>query len=368
MPLPVDFDGHGMWRYRKLLPLDDQPIVYPLPVGGTPLIASPCLREQLALPRLWLKDETRGPTASNKDRATALVLQQAMSSGTRYVTCASTGNVAVSLAVGAAAAGKRAVNFVSSEVADSKLQLMLQAGAVVVKVREGYDAAFHLSRLAAREFGWIDRNTGVNPVTVEAKKTVALEIWEQLRCEVPDVVVVPVGDGPTLNGIARGFRELVARCVATQGPRLIGVQAEGCQPIKRAWESGGPIVAMAADTIADGIAVAVPISGEQEIADVRASGGAFVSVSDAQILEAMRLLATRAGVLAEPAAAAALAGTLVGLSSNLLSRDERIVVLITGSSLKTPQFLRSNGRLVEIDAHLEAVRRVLSGHPSSLDM
>src|SRR5262249_1876616 len=158
------------------------------------------------------------------DRATALVLQQAMSSGSRRVTCASTGNVAVSLAVGAAAAGKEAINFVSCDVADSKLQLMLQAGAVAVKGAEGDEAAVRLSREAVREFGWIDRNTGVNPVTVEAKKTVALEVWEQLQREVPEVVVVPVGDGPTLNGMARGFRELLEHGGAERVPRLIGVQ------------------------------------------------------------------------------------------------------------------------------------------------
>jgi threonine synthase len=359
LPPPGNPAGYGMWRYRSLLPLDDGPIVYPLPVGGTPLVAPPLLRELLDLPHLWLKDETRGPSASNKDRATALVLQQAMSCGTRRVTCASTGNVAVSLAVGAAAAGKQAINFVSSSVADSKLQLMLQAGAIVIKVRQGYEAAFRLSRLAAREFGWIDRNTGVNPVTVEAKKTVALEIWEQLQREVPDVVVVPVGDGPTLNGMAKGFRELLACGVTDHVPRLIGVQAEGCQPIKRAWECGGPVQAVEPATIADGIAVGVPISGDLAVRDVVHSHGAFVSVSDAQMLDAMRLLATRAGVMAEPAAAAAVGGALVAVGAGLVGRNERIVVLITGSSLKTPHLLRAHGRVVEIDEDLAAVNRAV---------
>jgi threonine synthase len=355
-----EWRAEGLWRYRKLLPLDDRPISYPLPVGGTPLIAPPALRADVGLPNLWLKDETRGPTGSNKDRATALVLQQAMASSARRVTCASTGNVAVSLAIGAAAAGMEAITFVAADVADSKLQLMLQAGATVVKVREGYDAAFHLSRAAASEFGWLDRNTGVNPVTVEAKKTVAFEIWEQLQRELPDVVVVPVGDGPTLNGMAKGFQELTACGATSRSPRLIGVQAEGCQPIKRAWESGGPVRPTAPRSIADGIAVGNPVSGERAIRDVVLSGGCFVSVSDAEMVDAMRLLATRAGILAEPAGAAALAGTLRALRDGRVGADERIAVLVTGSSLKTPQYLRPHGRVVDIPADLELLRKALA--------
>jgi len=360
--LPDDdaWGGNGMWRYWALLPMGDGPIVYPLSVGGTPLIAPTALRELLGLPNLWLKDETRGPTASNKDRATALVLQLAMTSGARRVSCASTGNVAVSLAVGAAAAGLEAVTFVAADVANAKLRLMLEAGATVVKVRGGYEAAFNLSRAAAREFGWIDRNTGVNPVTVDAKKTVALEIWEQLGREVPDVVVVPVGDGPTLNGMVKGFREIVACGGANRVPRLIGVQAEGCQPIKRAWEGGGPIQPSEAVTLADGIAVGRPISGGAAIRDVNATAGAFVSVSDGQMVEAMRLLSTRAGVLAEPAAAASLAGLRVALDEAHVGADERIVALVTGSSLKTPQFLEPHGRVVEIDEDLESLGRSMA--------
>lgn len=355
-----DWSGEGMWRYRRLLPLEDGPIVFPLPVGGTPLIAPPALRVGLGLPNVWLKDETRGPSASNKDRATALVLQQAMASGIGRVTCASTGNVAVSLAVGAAAAGMQAITFVAADVADSKLQLMLQAGAIVIKVRDGYEAAFRLSRAAAREFGWIDRNTGVNPATVEAKKTVALEIWEQLGRVAPDAVVVPVGDGPTLNGMAKGFRELVECRAIDRVPRLIGVQAEGCQPIKRAWETGDRVLPVRPATIADGIAVGKPVSGSLAVRDVIRSGGSFVSVSDERLLDAMRLLATQAGVLAEPAGAAALAGLVVALEQRLVDQAERIVVLVTGSALKTPGYLRPHGRVVEIGADLDEVRRVLA--------
>ena len=352
----------GLWRYRDLLPLEPGPVTYPLTVGGTPLVASPGLRQASSCRHLWVKDETRGPSGSNKDRATALVLEHALRRGHQTVTCASTGNVAVSLAVGAAAAGKQAVIFVPADVDDSKLSVMLFCGATVVKVRAGYTAAFRLSRQAARTFGWCDRNTGVNPLTVEAKKTVAFEIWEQLGRQVPDVVVAPVGDGPTLCGLAKGFRELVACGVAERQPRLIGVQAEGCQPVKRAWEAGAPRVEpVEPRTLADGIAVGDPVSGRLVLRDVRESGGGFVAVSDAELLEAVRTLATKGGLLAEPAGAAAYAGLLRALEDRLVSPDEQIVVLLTGTLLKTPRFLRPASVPVEVEADLSAIERALAG-------
>jgi threonine synthase len=345
----------SMWRYRDLLPLQPGPIRYPLAVGGTPLLASPGLRAYLGVESLWIKDETRTPTGSNKDRATALVLETGMRDGVQAVTCASTGNVAVSLAVGAAAAGLEAYIFVPDDVAESKLTLMLLAGATVFRVREGYDAAFYLSRLAAQSYGWLDRNTGYNPMTLDAKKTVALEIWEQLDRQVPDVVVCPVGDGPTLCAIAKGFNELLACGVSTTIPRIIGVQAEGAQPLKRAWEANAPLQTVTPNTIADGIAVGNPVSGGMALRDVRRSDGAFVSVSDDDLRSAMSTLASHAGVLAEPAAAASLAGLEQALERGLVSRFERIVALVTGTAMKNLVHSQPKKQAVTISADLSAV-------------
>src|SRR5581483_10638565 len=255
----------GMWRYRDALPLDPGPIRYPLDVGGTPLTAPPALRSALGLPHLYLKDETRSPSGSNKDRATAIVLELAMRSGARVVTAASIGNVAVSLAVGAAAAGLRAVIFVPSEVDEGKLRLMLAADATVFRVRDGYEAAFSLSQRAAAELGWIDRNTGVNPATVAAKMTVALEVFDQLEGRMPDAVMAPVGDGVTLVALAHGFRRLVELGRCDRVPRLIGVQAEGAQPAVRAFATGAWAEPAPAETVADGIRVAAPVFGRQVI-------------------------------------------------------------------------------------------------------
>lgn len=348
----------GMWRYRSLLPIGPGPIRYPLAVGGTPLPASPGARQDTGLAGLWLKDETRSPTGSNKDRATALVLEDAMRRGVNTVTAASTGNVAVSLAVGAAAAGIKAVIFVPAQVKEGKLRLMLLAGATVFRVKEGYEAAFELSRAAARAFGWLDRNTGTNPWTVEAKKTVAFEIWEQLDHGLPDAVVVPVGDGTTLSAIAKGFRELMACGVTDRLPRLIGVQAKGCQPLKCAWE-GSTNISSVAGTIADGIAVEKGVNALTALHEVRATHGGFVAVSDQQILQAIQTLGSRAGIIAEPAGAAGYAALDAALDAGLLDAGERVVVLVTGSGLKTPQYLQPSGSAVTIHSSLDEVAAAL---------
>ena len=297
-----------MWRYRDLLPLPDGPVRYPVPIGGTPLLPAPALRRAVDVPDLWLKDETRNPTASNKDRATALVIEDGLRRGLNTITTASTGNAAVATAFGAAAAGMRAVIFVSADCQPEKLALMTQAGAQVFQVPKGYAAAVDLSRAAARAFGWLDRNTGANPYTLEAKKTVAFEVWEQLG-RVPDVMIVPVGDGPTLVALDKGFAELISCGVAERAPRLVGVQAERCQPLVRAWlgERAGPEELDPAGTVADGIAVLRPAIGDAVLEAVRRDGGGMVAVSDDALLNAVATLASRAGVGAEPAGAAALA-------------------------------------------------------------
>ncbi len=352
--------GDGIWRYRSLLPIGEEEIRYPVAVRGTPLLAPPQLRRATGMPRLWLKDETRAPTDSNKDRATALVLEYAIRRGVNTVSCASTGNVAVSLAVGAAAAGVEAVIFVPAEVSETKLTLMLLAGARVLEVEEGYEAAFELSRGAAREFGWYDRNTGVNPLTLEAKKTVAFEIWEQLDRRVPDAIIVPVGDGPTLTAMVKDFRELTACGATDRLPRIVGVQAEGCEPLARAWRTGEPPGPVIPKTVADGIAVGSPVSAQLVLRDVRETGGSFVTVSDDAMLDAIRELTSKGGILAESAGAAAFAALEPALESGLVDRDEEAVVHVTGTGLKNPRYLRPRSDASTVRADLSEVERALS--------
>ncbi len=326
-----------MWRYRGLLPVPDSPVRYPLPVGGTPLLPAPALRRAAGVPRLWVKDETRHPTASNKDRATALVIEDGLRRGISTITTASTGNAAVSTAFGAAAAGLRAVIFVSSDCQPGKLALMTQAGAWVFRVADGYAAAVDLSRAAARAFGWLDRNTGANPITLEAKKTVAFEVWEQLGRRMPDVMIAPVGDGPTLVALDKGFGELVACGLAERRPRLVGSRptavSRWCGPGRAPGHAPG------AGSRRDGRRTASPCCGRRSATPclTRCAGAAagWWRSRIRALLGAMASLAARAGVGAEPAGAAALAGLEVAVAHGMVDRRETVVVLVTGREVKT---------------------------------
>ena len=351
-----------MWRYRKLLPVPDGPVRYPMPIGGTPLLSVPALRKASGTPHLWIKDETRNPTASNKDRATALVIEDGLRRGVGTITTASTGNAAVATAFGAAAAGMRAVIFVSTDCQPDKLALMTHAGAWVFRVPDGYAAAVDLSRGAAREFGWLDRNTGANPFTIEAKKTVAFEVWEQLGRRLPDAMIVPVGDGPTLVALDKGFAELVSCGLAARQPRLIGIQAECCQPLVRAWSGvpAGPAELNPAGTTADGIAVVRPAIGDAVLDAVRRSGGSMLAVTESALLSAVATLAGRAGVGAEPAGAAALAGLACAVGSGLVDRLETTVLLVTGREVKAGGAPLGARRVAVVEG-LDEVERALAG-------
>jgi threonine synthase len=350
-----------MWRYRQLLPVPDGPVLYPLPIGGTPLLPAPALRQTLGTPNLWVKDETRNPSASNKDRATALVIEDGLRRGIGTITTASTGNAAVATAFGAAAAGMRAVIFVSADCQPEKLALMTQAGARVFQVPQGYAAAVDLSRAAARAFDWLDRNTGANPLTIEAKKTVAFEVWEQLERRPPDAMIVPVGDGPTLVALDKGFAELVSCGLAARQPRLVGVQAERCQPLVRAWlgAQAGPAELDPAATVADGIAVVRPAIGDAVLDVVRRGGGGMVAVTDDALLHAVTTLASRAGVGAEPAGAAALAGLECAIDSGLVDRSETVVLLVTGREVKASGTPAVPGQ-VSVAERLDEVQRAIA--------
>jgi threonine synthase len=349
-----------MWRYRDLLPVPDGPVRFPVPVGGTPLLPVPALRRASGTPRLWVKDETRNPTASNKDRATALVIEDGLRRGVDTITTASTGNAAVSTAFGAGAAGLRAVIFVSLGCRPEKIDLMTQAGAWVFQVPAGYAAATDLSRAAARTFGWLDRNTGANPVTLEAKKTVAFEVWEQLGRRPPDVVVAPVGDGPTLVALDKGFSELVDCGLASRRPRLVGVQADHCQPLVRAWQGqpAGPEELDPAGTAADGIAVLRPAIGDAVLEAVGGTGGGMVAVDEAALARAVGTLSARAGVAAETAGASALAGLEAAVEQDLVDPAETVVLLVTGRGKGSA--VSPDPRRVAVVESLDEVERVLA--------
>ena len=304
--------------------------------GGTPLLPVPRLRERLGMPRLYLKDDTRNPSGSTKDRASALVVAKAIEYGYETVAAASTGNAATALAAAGAAAGVKTVVFVPASAPPAKLVQMATYGATLVPVAGTYDQAFELSLEACARFGWYNRNTALNPFTVEGKKTASLEIARALAPACPDAVVVPTGDGVIIAGIAKGFADLVRCGLLPKAPRLVAVQPERSGAIARALRSGAAEITPEPDagSVADSLTVAAPRNAVMALSDVRASGGGGVLVSEDGILDAIPRLAAATAVFAEPAAAIALAGLESALAEGLVARDETVVLLVTGTGLK----------------------------------
>ncbi len=318
------------------LPISTPASCPPFPVGATPLLDAPALRAHLDMPRLWIKDDTRNPSGSTKDRASYLVTAKARDYGLQTIATASTGNAATALAAVAAAAAKRAVVFVPAAAPQAKLIQMLSYGATVFRVDGSYDDAFELCVDACRAFGWYNRNTGINPFTIEGKKTAGLEIAADLAPEVPDVILVPTGDGVILSGVAKGFTDLMRAGLLTRVPRLVAVQPEGSAAMVHALRTDAEDVwaVHGAKSVADSLVVQVPRNARCCLREIRASGGDGVTVTDDAILAAIPALARRTGVFAEPAGAAALAGLEAALAAGVVERDERVVLLVTGTGLK----------------------------------
>lgn len=366
-------DDSGFWRFLPLLP-----VYYPKSaehtslslVGDTPMLALPRLAKKLGLEHLWLKDESRNPTASFKDRASAVVVARALEIGASVVVTASTGNAGAALAGMAAAAGQSAVIFAPKTAPPAKIAQLLIFGARVLLVDGTYDDAFDLSIKAANEFGWYCRNTGYNPFTLEGKKTAAFEIWEWASCTLPGhtdnlTIVVPVGDGNIISGIHKGFKDLLALGWIDQMPRLIGVQAEGSAAIANAFAAGTEsIVPVRANTLADSISVDLPRDGVRALRAARESGGGYVTVSDDAIVSAIGELGS-AGVFAEPAAAAAYAGLTAAKAQGLLVSGAPVLVLNTGSGLKDIRAAMLAAQAAPIiEPTLDAVKKQLSHSPS----
>jgi threonine synthase len=322
----------SMWRYAPLYPVAGR--IESPPVGWTPLFRAPRLGAELGLANLYVKDDGRNPSASFKDRASAVALVRAREIGADLVTGASTGNAASSTAVLAAALGIRTRIFIPHTAPRAKVAQLLAFGAEVLAVEGTYDDAFDLCLAATAQFGWYNRNTGYNPFTREGKKSVSFEICEQMDWTVPDLVVVPVGDGNIISGVWKGFEEFQRIGFIDRLPRLLAVQADGSDAVVAALDGDGTIRPVSGETVADSIAVCRPRDGEAAVKAVRASNGWGVRVSDDQILRAIPELARGAAVFAEPAAAASYAGLKKAVESDQVDPAWSIVLLVTGNGLK----------------------------------
>jgi len=350
-------------------PFDDKRM--PLQIGNTPLYAAERLGRLIGLRNLYLKDDTVNPSASSKDRASAAAVLRALDVGASTVAVASTGNAGSSLACVAAAAGVQAVVLVPASAPAAKLTQALSFGATVLAVQGSYDDAFDLCLAAAGEFGWFNRSTGFNPFTREGKKVCAWEIWASLEGRVPDRVVVPTGDGNILSGMWKGWRELKAVGLIDRLPKIDCVQSVGSDAISRTVRTIAgdtnvdwarvDMAEVAAQTIADSIAVDRPRDGLAAVRAIVESGGETVTVSDESILSAIPEIASHTGIFPEPAAAAPWAGVRKLLHEKKIDADETIVCLVSGSGLKDisgAQAVAGEPRLIEPE--LEAVRDALA--------
>ncbi len=355
---------NNFWRYKALLPVDADSRVPPLAVGWTPLYDARRLADHFGLSRVWVKDDGANPTGSLKDRASALVLARALEAGFSTVSAASTGNAAAALAgLGAALPEIEVLIFVPASAPSAKIAQLLVYGAIVLLVEGTYDDAFELCMQICQEQGWYLRNTGVNPFTTEGKKTVALEIAEQLDWQVPDVVAVSVGDGSIISGIHKGFCDLLHLGWIDRVPRLIGVQAEGSAVLAGAFAAGSSpeeIQRQSVTTIADSIAAELPRDRAKALRAVRETDGAYVTVSDDHIVTAIPKMAQLSGVFAEPAAAATFAGLERALRTGILDPGESVCLVSTGNGLKDIESARKSvsGEL-RVAADIDAVKTAL---------
>ena len=366
----------SLWRYLPLLPVrEPEGDATPLhTVGGTPVFNLSALAPRLGLQNLWLKDESKNPTASFKDRASAVVVARAQEIEADVVVTASTGNAGAALAGMAAALGQKAVIFAPKSAPQAKLAQLLIFNARVILIDGTYDDAFDLTIKAADHFGWYCRNTGYNPFTMEGKKTAAFEIWEWWEeahanwhtefgedlDHAPLTVFVSVGDGNIISSIHKGFKELYLLGWMARIPRIIGVQAEGSAAVSNAFHGNTETIKpVSAKTVADSISVGLPRDGVRAIRAAKETGGTYVNVADEEILKAIAELG-QIGVFAEPAGAAAYAGLVKAAATGLVGSADPILVLNTGSGLKD---IRAAMKAVKsapiIEPTLKALKKII---------
>jgi threonine synthase len=349
-------DLRGLWRFAPLLPVKPLADHSAWSLGETPAPDVARLAQHLGLQSLVLKDDTCLPSASLKDRASAVAVARARQLGIDHMACASTGNAAASLAVLAARAWMKTTIFVPASAPPAKLAQLILHGARVIPVEGTYDQAFEMSLVEMARNHWYSRNCAHNPLLVEGKKTAALELaWTLTKGftagdgNLPDAVLVPVGDGCIISSVGKAFQELKTLGLTRKVPRVIGVQASGADPLARAWAAAGDspstmsgpeiltaIQPVDATTFADSIRVGIPRNRVKAWRYVSDCDGAFLAVDDEAIVQAIGLLARLSGVFAEPSGAAGLAGVLTALNQGLITGKEKIAVMVTGHGLKDP--------------------------------
>jgi threonine synthase len=333
---------NGVWKYLELLPVADRKHIVSLWEGGTPLLEGKNLSRSIGAGKILLKDETRNPTSSFKDRMMSVGISKAVEFNAKAVVTASSGNAAISLAAYAAKAGIECYAFVPAEAPTAKLAQLMIYGALAVKaVPKGIgDPTYKLMRLAQEKYGWmpLPSSGAFNPYHVEGLKTMSYEVCEQLNWKTPDWVIIPVGAGTLLSGNAKGYFEFKKLGLIEEVPRIVAIQAEGCAPLVRGFKENIPPYEIPTwenpRTIAGGLVDPYPWDADTAIPYIKNSKGTAETVSDEEILKAEKMLAKEEGIFAEPSGAAGLAGFIKLVNDGAIDRSDVVVIEVTGGGLK----------------------------------
>jgi threonine synthase len=328
----------GIWRFLELLPVEQRP-ARGLPVGSTPLTAAPRLGRELGIEHLLLKDDTRNPSLSFKDRAVAVAAERAVEWGLPALACASTGNLAGATAAAAAAVGLPAYVFIPADLEPAKVDHALAYGATVVPIEGTYDDVNRLCLEVADETGWGFVNVNLRPYYAEGSKTLAFELAEALGWRTPDVIVAPIASGAMFTKLAKGFDELATLGLIERRPvRFVGGQAAGCAPVATAWAAGTTDIApiREPDTIVRSLAIGNPADGRYAVELANASGGSIESIPDPATAEAIRAVAGLEGIYPETAGGVTLAAARAARERGVIRDGDEVVALLTGNGLKTP--------------------------------
>ncbi|OGP12672.1 MAG: threonine synthase [Deltaproteobacteria bacterium GWA2_54_12] len=353
----------NMWRYKELLPIEGEPTVG-AQVGFTPLIKANNLAKALGVKEIYIKnDAVNYPTLSFKDRVVSVALSRARELGFKIAACASTGNLANSVAANAAACGMESFVFIPSDLEQTKILGTLVYGGTVVGIKGTYDEVNRLCSEIAGKYGWAFVNINIRPYYAEGSKTFGYEIAEQLGWKLPQNIVVPMAGGSLITKIHKAFKELNILGFVNGSSKVFGAQAAGCSPIINAVKEGTELIRpVRPNTIAKSLAIGNPADGYYSAKVMRESGGWGESVTDEEIIDAMKLMAETEGIFAETAGGVTLGSTIKLIESGHISRDESIVVCVTGNGLKTQEALQGkinpptiiNARLQEFDDLVKA--------------
>ena len=366
----IEAGPRSLWRYRDLLPIDGEPVAG-LRSGFTPLVRADRLAKELGVRELYIKDDSANyPTFSYKDRVVSVALTRAVEFGYETVACASTGNLAHSVAAHAAAAGLDAVVLIPHDLEEGKVVGTLVFGPRMLTVQGNYDAVNRLCTQVADQYGWAIVNVNLRPYYTEGAKTHGFEIAEQMGWRLPQHTVVPVAGGTILPKVWKAYRELITLgLVEDDAPKIHAGQAAGCDPVVQAIEAGSEqFQPQKPDTLARSIAIGNPADGPYAIRVVKDSGGSGASATDPEILDAIELLARTEGIFTEPAGGTTLAATIKLIDNETIPRDESICVCITGNGLKTIEV--QAGRLPSVPviaARPEALAAVVEGASGASD-